>query len=57
MFIIETLQANGTWWPFRYKLFGGDIARFNSKGEACRSYILWKGSVKPYGTNWRIVAV
>jgi hypothetical protein len=55
MFIIETLQNNGTWRPFRYKLFG-DVATFNSIREARFAYTTWKGAFRPYGTNWRVVA-
>jgi hypothetical protein len=53
MFIIETLQANGKWWPFSYK-FGGQPEKFASVREARFAYVTWKGAHRPYGTNWRV---
>jgi hypothetical protein len=57
MFIVETLTKTGTWFPFRYKLFSGDVATFKTESEARAAYVLWKGSVRPYGTTWRVTKV
>lgn len=56
MFIIETLQNNGTWFAFRYGKLSSAPALFNSEREARFAYTTWRGSFRPYGTNWRVVA-
>lgn len=56
MYIIETLQWNGTWWGFRYGKITGEPARFETISAAKGAYYIWNGGKRQAG-KWRVVAV
>ena len=56
MYIIETLQYNGTWWGFRYGAITGEPALFETISAAKGAFIIWNGGKRKAG-RWRVVKV